>query len=119
MSDNHSYIKSKKLLKIFEILLGKIYFEKPENVIEAIICELKKLETQKNQNHIFSKDDAEAMFRYVDIENKNFIDKEKCLLGLNQFVLNNKQKEHIEKMEIASTVDLETFTSYVNEIANL
>lgn len=117
MSDNHSYIKSKKLLKTFEILLGKIYFEKPENVVEAIICELKKLE--KSQNYIFSKDDAEAMFRFVDLENKNVIDKEKCLLGLNQFVLNNKQKEHVEKMEIANTVDLETFTSYVNEIANL
>lgn len=119
MSDNHSYIKKKKLLKTFEILLGKIYFEKPKNVIEAIICELKKLETQQNQNYIFSKDDAEAMFRYVDLENKNFIDKEKCLLGLYQFVLNNKQKEHIDKMEIANPVDLDTFTSYVNEIVNL
>lgn len=119
MNENLNYIKDKKLFKIFAILLGKIYFEKPVNVIEAIINELKRLEKEKNENQIFSEEETEAMFRFVDLENKKQIDKEKCILGLNQFVLNDKQSEHIEKMEIANVVDLETFISYAKEIANL
>lgn len=118
MNEHLEYIKRKKIVEIFERILGHIYFEKPTNIVEAIINELKKIEQENQIKDVFNEQDMKAMFDFVNLDNDKYICKEKCLLGLNQFVLNNKQKELIEKKEIENEVDLETFIKHAKDIIN-
>ncbi|CRG94845.1 conserved Plasmodium protein, unknown function [Plasmodium gallinaceum] len=119
MNENIEYIRKKKLMEIFEGLLGYIYFKKPKNIILSIINELKKLEKEKKIKNIFSNDDIEAMYAFLNLENNKYITKDKCILGLNQFLLNNKQREYMEKIKIADNINLEIFTKYAEEIINI
>ncbi|CRH01276.1 conserved Plasmodium protein, unknown function [Plasmodium relictum] len=119
MNENLEYIRNKKLIEIFEGLLGYIYFKKPKNIIMSIIDELKKLEKEKKIKNVFNKKDIETVYTFINLENNKYITKDKCILGLNQFLLNNKQREYMEKTEIKDNVDLEIFTSYAEEIINV
>ncbi|CAD2100934.1 conserved Plasmodium protein, unknown function [Plasmodium vinckei lentum] len=107
------YIKNKKLNEIFERLLGCIYFKKPQNIVEAIIQEVDKLEKEKHVKNVFDAEDIKSMYNFLNVENNKYMTKEKCILGLSQFVLTTKQKEHIEKTEIEDNVDFKMFTSHV------
>lgn len=118
MNEQLTYIKKKKVVQIFERLLGHIYFEKPENVIEAILNELKKIEHENQITNIFNEKDMEAMFDFVNLDRDQYISKEKCLLGLNQFVVNDRQQALIEKKEIENKVDLQTFIKHAKDIIN-
>ncbi|ANQ09393.1 Uncharacterized protein PCOAH_00044630 [Plasmodium coatneyi] len=117
--DELEYIKSKNIAEIFEGLLGYVYFEKPQNVVESLIGELKKLERKNNVKNVFDSEDIEAVYNFLNLQNEKCISREQCILGLSQFVLNNKQREFMESAKIASNVDLEVFTSYAEKIINL
>ncbi|SBT78296.1 conserved Plasmodium protein, unknown function [Plasmodium ovale] len=119
MSEDLEYIRNKKVTQILEVLLGHIYIEKPKNVIESIIEEMRKLECQKNEKKVFDVEDIATIFNFLNLENEKYITKDKCILGLSQFVLNNKQREYMEKATIAENVDLEIFTSYAEQIINM
>ncbi|EUD69271.1 hypothetical protein C922_00134 [Plasmodium inui San Antonio 1] len=113
--DDLKYIKRKNIAEIFEGLLGYVYFEKPQNVVESLIAQLKKLEKENNFKKVFDAEDIKAVYNFLNLQNEKCISREKCILGLSQFVLNNKQREVMESEKIASDVDLEVFTSYALE----
>ncbi|CAI7722235.1 hypothetical protein PVIIG_00101 [Plasmodium vivax India VII] len=117
--DDLEYIKSKNIAEIFEGLLGYVYFEKPQNVVESLIGELKKLEKKNNVKKVFDAEDIKAVYNFLNLQNEKCISREKCILGLSQFVLNNKQREFMESAKISSDVDLEVFTSYAEKIINM
>ncbi|CAG9473645.1 conserved Plasmodium protein, unknown function [Plasmodium vivax] len=119
MNDDLEYIKSKNIAEIFEGLLGYVYFEKPQNVVESLIGELKKLEKKNNVKKVFDAEDIKAVYNFLNLQNEKCISREKCILGLSQFVLNNKQREFMESAKISSDVDLEVFTSYAEKIINM
>ncbi|KAI4836644.1 hypothetical protein MKS88_004443 [Plasmodium brasilianum] len=102
MSEDLEYIRGKKIIEILEGLLGYVYYRKPKNIVESIIEELKKLEKEKEIKRVFDEEDIIAMYNFLNLENNKYITKDKCILGLNQFVLNNKQREYMENIKIAN-----------------
>ncbi|KJP86359.1 hypothetical protein AK88_03992 [Plasmodium fragile] len=114
-SNDLEYIQSKNIAEILEGLLGYVYFEKPQNVVESLIGQLKKLERKHNEKKVFDAEDIKAVYNFLNLQNEKCISREKCILGLSQFVLNNKQREFMESAKIGSDVDLEVFTSYALE----
>ncbi|SBT80291.1 conserved Plasmodium protein, unknown function [Plasmodium malariae] len=119
MSEDLEYIRGKKIIEILEGLLGYVYYRKPKNIVEFIIEELKKLEKEKEIKRVFDEEDIIAMYNFLNLENNKYITKDKCILGLNQFVLNNKQREYMENIRIANDVDFEIFKSYAEKIMNI
>ncbi|GAW82437.1 hypothetical protein PGO_124350 [Plasmodium gonderi] len=119
MNEDLEYLKNKKITEIFEGLLGYVYFEKPQNIVESLIGELKKLEKESKIRKVFDVEDIKAVYNFLNLENDKYISRDKCILGLSQFVLNNKQREFMEKEKITNDVDLEIFTSYAEKIINL
>ncbi|ETB63064.1 hypothetical protein, variant 4 [Plasmodium yoelii 17X] len=82
MNEDLEYIKNKKLSEIFERLLGYIYFKKPQNIVEAIIQEVDKLEKEKHVKNVFDSEDIKSMYNFLNVENNKYMTKEKCILGL-------------------------------------
>ncbi|SOV83680.1 conserved Plasmodium protein, unknown function [Plasmodium sp. gorilla clade G3] len=119
MDENQEYIKNKNVMEIFEVLLGFIYFNRPRNIIEFIIDELKILEKKKNIKKIFNEEDIQSVYDFINLENKQSINREECILGLSQFVLNNKQREYLEKINIGIDTNIKEFTSYAENIINI
>ncbi|SBS96129.1 hypothetical protein PMALA_051460, partial [Plasmodium malariae] len=56
----------------------------------------------KEIKRVFDEEDIIAMYNFLNLENNKYITKDKCILGLNQFVLNNKQREYMENIKIAN-----------------
>ncbi|SOV19704.1 conserved Plasmodium protein, unknown function [Plasmodium gaboni] len=118
MDENQEYIKNKNVIEIFEVLLGFIYFNRPRNIIEFIIDELKILEKKSNIKKVFNEDDIQSVYDFINLENKQSINREECILGLSQFVLNNKQREYLEKINIEIDINIKEFTSHAQNIIN-
>ncbi|ETW46583.1 hypothetical protein PFMALIP_05486 [Plasmodium falciparum MaliPS096_E11] len=86
MDDNQEYIKNKNVIEIFEVLLGFIYFNRPRNIIEFIIDELKILETKRNIKKVFNENDIQSVYDFINLENKQSINREECILGSTLYI---------------------------------
>ena len=107
-----AYLEKHNLIRLFEIIGGKIACEKPTKPNEFMIAELAKAQVANQRGQpvaLFAEKDVEVMFGVFDITNRGYVNQTQYLKALNAVGIEARAL----KTPIGDRIDKKTFVAYV------
>lgn len=111
LKEADEYIRTHRLVELFEDLATAIAYKKPENLDNFLIERLQLHKEQGLRGGIFTEEDARNVFKLFDLKTEKKISRERCIKGLQTMANSTFQFEVGGKNEneIPNEVDEETF----------
>ena len=110
VKESDEYIRTHKLVELFEDLCTAVAYRQPENLEEFLIERLKLHKDQGLKGGIFTEEEARNVFKLFDLKQEKKISKERCIKGLQTMANSSFQYESPEaSKEIPLEVDEDTF----------
>ena len=110
VKESDEYIRTHKLVELFEDLCTAVAYRQPENLEEFLIERLKLHKEQGLKGGIFTEEEARNVFKLFDLKQEKKISKERCIKGLQTMANSSFQYESPEaSKEIPLEVDEDTF----------
>ena len=110
VKESDEYIRTHKLVELFEDLCTAVAYRQPENLEEFLIERLKMHKDQGLKGGIFTEEEARNVFKLFDLKQEKKISKERCIKGLQTMANSSFQYESPEaSKEIPLEVDEDTF----------
>ena len=110
VKESDEYIRTHKLVELFEDLCTAVAYRQPENLEEFLIERLKLHKEQGLKGGIFTEEEARNVFKLFDLKQEKKISRERCIKGLQTMANSSFQYETPEaSKEIPLEVDEDTF----------
>jgi hypothetical protein len=116
LAESEQYIRDNRLIELFEDLATAVAYIRPENLNEFLIERLKLQKEQGLRGGIFTKEEAQNVFKLFDLKAENVISKERCIKAIQTMANSSFQFDAATLNEMGNETDIDKFCEICEKV---